>query len=81
MATQCQIPIYRTIRRGAHCASDNRQELVVVKNVSIFGEISSFSVVFVFMPFRHEPDAQWRLLKKSLSQKIYPQTRHISNFL
>ena len=46
------------LRRGAHCASDNHQELVVVKNISIFGEISSFSVVFVFMPFRHEPDAR-----------------------
>ena len=47
--THGQIPIYRTIRRGAHCASDNRQELVVVKNVSFFGEITSFSVIFVFM--------------------------------
>ncbi|MBP3413547.1 MAG: hypothetical protein J6K89_09840, partial [Oscillospiraceae bacterium] len=47
-----------TIRRGAHCASDNHQELVVVKNVAIFGEIISFSVVFVFMALRHEPDAQ-----------------------
>ncbi|MBP3413316.1 MAG: hypothetical protein J6K89_08650 [Oscillospiraceae bacterium] len=37
-----QIPIFRTIRRGAHCASDNRQELVVVKNVSIFWEIHYF---------------------------------------
>ncbi len=37
------------LRRGAHCASDNHQELVVVKNISIFGEITSFSVVLVFM--------------------------------
>ncbi len=67
MATQCQIPIYRTMRRGAHCASDDRQELVVVKNVSIFEEISSFSVVFVFMPFRHEPDAQCAPLRRGKS--------------
>ena len=38
--------------------SDNHQELVVVKNVAIFEKNTSFSVVFVFMPFRHEPDAQ-----------------------
>ena len=32
-----------------HCASDNHQELVVVKNVSFFREITSYSVVLVFM--------------------------------
>ena len=55
------------LRRGAHCASDNHQELVVVKNVSFFGEITSFSVVFVFMPFRHEPDAQCAPLRRGKS--------------
>ncbi|MBP3412849.1 MAG: hypothetical protein J6K89_06265, partial [Oscillospiraceae bacterium] len=46
--------------------------MAVVKNVAIFEKITSFSVVFVFMPFRHEPDAQWRLLKKSDFQNRTP---------
>ncbi|MBP3411821.1 MAG: hypothetical protein J6K89_01025, partial [Oscillospiraceae bacterium] len=60
-------PIYRTIRRGAHCVSDNHQELVVVKNVSFFGEITPFSVVFVFMALRHEPDAHCAPLRRGKS--------------
>ncbi|MBP3413312.1 MAG: hypothetical protein J6K89_08630, partial [Oscillospiraceae bacterium] len=42
-------------------------ELVVVKNISIFGEITSFSVVFVFMALRHEPDAQCAPLRSAKS--------------
>ncbi|MBP3412045.1 MAG: hypothetical protein J6K89_02180, partial [Oscillospiraceae bacterium] len=67
-----QIPIFRTIRRGAHCASGSWRNALNTKtaeNDVFFPKIATF---FTTTNVWWLSDAQWRLLKKSDFQNRTP---------
>ncbi|MBP3413167.1 MAG: hypothetical protein J6K89_07890, partial [Oscillospiraceae bacterium] len=76
-----QIPIFRTIRRGAHCASGswrNAMNTKTTENNVFFPKIATF---FTTTNSWRLSDAQWRLLKKSDFQNRTPSYAKISLIL